>query len=278
MKNQIIKFKSILIVFMFAFAGFSINGCGDNGINIYDINLFSASDDVKLGAEVDGQIRANTTEYPIYNNALATTYVQNIVNSILNSPLIEYKNTFVYKVTLLNSTTINAFCTPGGYIYVYTGLLKYLDNEATLAAILAHEMAHAERRHATKRMTKQYGVTILLNIILGQNPSELAQIGTNLFTGLGLLYNSREDEYEADEYSFKYLQSTQWYPGAGKYFFEKIKSDQNQSALEELFSTHPLDDKRIAALDQFIKDAGLGLPNESNLFTSRYLTFKSTLQ
>jgi predicted Zn-dependent protease len=153
-----------------------------------------------------------------------------------------------------------------------------LDNEATLAAILAHEISHAERRHATKRMTKEYGVTIMLNIILGQNPSQLAEIGSNLFTGLSFLYNSREDEYEADEYSFKYLQSTQWYPGAGKYFFQKIKSDQNQTGLDELFSTHPLDDKRIAALDQFIKDAGLGLPNENNLFAARYLTFKATLQ
>ena len=53
---------------------------------------------------------------------------------------------------------LNAFCTPGGYIYVYTGLIKYLDNEAQLAGVLGHEIAHADLRHVTDQLTEQYGV------------------------------------------------------------------------------------------------------------------------
>ena len=275
--KRIMANKFFVLFFITIISIGSLNSCTEDGISINDINLFSTSDDLQLGTQLDQEIKSNPNEYPIYNNNQATQYVQNIMNQIIQSPEIRYKGTFVYKVTLINTETINAFATPGGYIYVYKGLLKYLDNEATLAAILAHEVAHAERRHATKRMTKAYGLQVLLNVVLGQNPSTLESIAANLFSGLTLMYNSREDEYEADEYSFKYLRSTIWYPGAGKYFFEKIKDQSNNSDFKELFSTHPLDQKRIDALNKLIQDAGLAAPTENNIFSQRYLQFKGTL-
>lgn len=274
---SMVNSKKLLISLLIALASMlSFNQCSDNSV-IGDFNLFSISDDLQLGTQLDQEIRANQQEYPILNDAEATAYVQSIINQIINSPLIKYKGQFAYKVTLINTNTINAFATPGGYVYVYKGLLKYIDNEATLAAIIAHELAHAERRHSTKRMTKAYGLQVLLGVVLGNSPSTIEEIAGNLFSGLSLMYNSREDEYEADEYSFKYLQSTIWYPGAGKFFFEKIGSQANSSDLEELFSTHPLDQKRIDALDKLIKDANLSAPNESNIFSQRYLQFRGRL-
>lgn len=271
-----INFKKLLLSMIIAVLSLtSFNQCSENSIS--DFNLFSISDDVKLGTQLDQEIRANQKDYPILNDAEATAYVQNLMNQIINSPLIKYKGQFTYKVTLINTNTINAFATPGGYIYVYKGLLKYLDNEATLAAILAHEVAHAERRHSTQRMTKAYGLQVLLSVVLGNSPSTMEAIAGNLFSGLSLMYNSREDEYEADEYSFKYLQSSIWYPGSGKFFFEKIGGQTNNSEFEELFSTHPLDQKRIDALNKLIQDANLSAPNESNLFSQRYLQFRGKL-
>ena len=179
-------------------------------------------------------------------------------------------------MTLINSKTVNAFATPGGYIYIYTGLLKFIDNEATLAAFIAHEIAHAERRHATKRMTKQYGVSLMLDIVLGTNPDKMTEIGTNLLTGLGLLWNSREDEYEADEYSFKYLQTSKYYAGASKLFFEKI-GNASQSSLEELLSTHPMDQKRIDAINKLVNDNKIPALSESNLFANKYSQMKQLL-
>lgn len=267
--------KFLLSIFISIISVFAFIQCSDTGIN--SINVFSINDDIQLGTQLDQQIRAKSQEYPILNDAQATAYVQDIINQIINAPDIKYKGQFPYKVTLLNSNTINAFCTPGGYIYVYKGLLKFVDNEATLAAVLAHEVTHAERRHATNRMTKEYGLQMLLSVVLGNSPSTLESIGANLFSGLTLMYNSREDEYEADEYSFKYLQSTIWYPGAGKFFFDKMSSQSSNSNLEELFSTHPLDQKRIEALDKLIKDANLQAPSESNLFGVRYLQFRGKL-
>ncbi len=162
-------------------------------------------------------------------------------------------------------------------MYVYTGLLKFVENEATLAAVLAHEVAHAERRHATKRMTKQYGASFLLNLILGDDPSQLEELGANMLTGLAFLKNSRDDEFEADEYSFKYLQSTKWYPGGITFFFKKISDNSDGGFLEELLSTHPMPEDRVAAVEDMIAKANIPAPSESNIFTTAYQNFLKTL-
>ena len=276
MKKNLVTIISVLLIGM-SLALFN-TGCSDS-TSISDFNLFSTADDYQLGMQLDSEIKANPKEYPMLNSAEANAYLQSIVNQVIASPQIKYKGTFAYKVQILDTNIINAFATPGGFIYVYKGLLKFADNEATIAGVLAHEIAHSERRHATKRMTQQYGISILASLVLGSNPSALEQIGANLLTGLGLLKNSRDDEYEADEYSFKYLQDTKWYPGAITYFLEKIQAEQqsNPSAFEEILSTHPLDSKRIAQINEFIKKANLPAPNENNLFSQTYQQFKNSL-
>ncbi len=239
------------------------------------LNIFSPQDDVQLGLQLHKEIRNNHREYPILNDAEVVNYVQNIVNRIIQSPAIKYRNFFKYKVTIIrDDKTVNAFATPGGLIYVYTGLLKFVDDEATLASILAHEIAHSECRHATERLTKAYGVSILLDIILGKNPSQIEEIAANLFTGLAFLKNSRDDEYEADEYAYKYLKSTEWYPGALIFFFEKIKKNDRGSFLEVLLSTHPLSQDRIERLNRMISQDKMPPSDESNLFSKRYANFK----
>ena len=69
----------------------------------------------------------------------------------------------------------NAFATPGGHIYVFTGLIKFLDNESQLAGVLGHEMAHADRRHTSRQLQNEYGINLLLSVVLGENPNQLAQ-------------------------------------------------------------------------------------------------------
>ncbi|MCS6999411.1 MAG: M48 family metalloprotease [Bacteroidota bacterium] len=241
------------------------------------VNIFPASYDAQLGANLDQEIRNNPREYPILNNETVRSAVQRMVDDIIRSPLVEHRGRFAYRVTIINDpNTLNAFCTPGGYIYVYTGLMKAIDNEATLAAILGHEIAHAERRHATKRMTKALGAQLLLDIALGKNPSRTTELAANLFVGLALLKNSRDDEAESDEYSFRYLQSTRWYPGALGYFFEKVKG-RSGGAIERLLSTHPLPEDRIKANAQRVQAANLPPPTEENLRSQPYQELKRLL-
>ncbi|MCS6965213.1 MAG: M48 family metalloprotease [Candidatus Kapabacteria bacterium] len=247
----------------------SLSGC-------VDINVFPPSEDARLGAELDREIRANPHEYPILHNENARQYVQGIVDRILASPEVQYRGKFAYRVTLLHDDqTINAFCTPGGYIYVYTGLLRFVENEATLAAVLAHEIAHAEQRHATERMTKALGVQLLMDIVLGNRPDRATELAANLFAGLALLANSRSDEAEADDLSFRYLRTTPWYPGALTFFFEKLAQQRQVrlAALERLLSTHPLPEDRVEAMQKRVQTAQLPPPTEQNLRARPYQDF-----
>ncbi len=244
-------------------------------------NIFSDSDDIKLGQQVEQEIRSKPNEYPILQgHPEVKEYVAQIGNKVLTSSFVEKRGVYAYTYEIINDDkTINAFCTPGGYIYVYTGLLKFVDNEATLAGVMGHEIAHAERRHATKRITKAYGAQILLSIALGQKSSQIAEIGANLFTGLALLANSRSDESESDEYSFKYLQSTEYYPGAIRFFFDKIQREKSSGggSFDRLLSTHPLPQDRIDHVSQMLQGVGNPPATENNLFLQRYQAFKQTL-
>ena len=246
------------------------------------VNLFSDNDDIKLGKQMDEEIRKKPKEYPILQgHPEIKQFVMEVGNKVLASPHIEKRGIYAYKYEIIHDdSTINAFCTPGGYIYVYTGLLKFIDNEAALAGVMGHEIAHAERRHATKRISKAYGAQILLSIALGQNPSQVAEITANLFTGFALLANSRSDESEADEFSMKYLSSTPYYPGAITYFFDKMqgkKGGKGGGAFQRLLSTHPLDQDRIEHVNQLLTTMGNPKPTDANLFTERYQSFKKKL-
>lgn len=251
------------------------------GVPHCGVNIFTDADDIKLGQQIDQEIRSKPQEYPILQGRPdVKQYVEEIGNRILSSPEVKKRGIYAYKYEIIHDDkTINAFCTPGGYIYVYTGLLKFVDNEATLAGVLGHEIAHAERRHATKRITKAYGVQILLAVALGERPSAVAEITANLFAGLALLANSRSDEAESDEFSFRYLQSTEYYPGSIKFFFEKIQQEQGRrgGAFERFLSTHPLPQDRVDNVNAMLQRVGNPQADENNLFAHRYQRFKASL-
>jgi predicted Zn-dependent protease len=262
-KLRIISFVALSLIF-FACAG---------------LNMYTPQDDVKMGSQLDAQIRADNKEYPISKNTKARQKLQNIVNEIVKSPHVKYGKVFEYRVELIDrDDVINAFAAPGGYIYVYTGLLKFIDNEATLAGILAHEVAHAELRHSSQRMTQAYGLQLLADMLKGDNASQTEDMLANLFSGLALMNNSRDNEYEADEHSIKYLMTTKYYPGAIKFFFDKIKgAGQQKNDFEMLLSTHPLPDDRYTKVLDVLKKNQIPPPNEKNTFYRSYKKFKKSL-
>ena len=247
-------------------------------------NIFSDQDDVELGKEMDKQIKSDPQQFPILvGHQDLKDYVSGIGKYILNSsPKITKKKIYPYNFQIINDTIINAFCTPGGFIYVYTGLMRFVDNEATLAGIVAHEIAHAERRHVTQRLTAYYGVSVLLSFILGGNPSFISELAANLFVGLAFLKNSRDDEAEADYYSIQYLRSTKYYPGAITFFFDKIKEEEKKKGhtpgdLDRLLSTHPLPDDRIQAVNEILNTMKPRPDPTKGLFTNEYQKMKQRL-
>ncbi len=248
-------------------------------------NIFTVEDDVAMGTELDAEIRSDQTNYPIYKgNEEVREYVSGIGKDIIRkSNYIQYEKIFPYKFEVIDDdSTINAFCIPGGFIYVYTGLIKYLDNEAALAGVIGHEIAHAERRHMSQRLTSYYGVSFVLSLVLGSNPNELAEIFANLAVGIGFLANSRSDETDADNYSIQYLRSTEYFPGGIMFFFKKIREEQkvkgeNPGDLEMLLSTHPLPADRIQNAETKLRSLKPKPDPNKGLFEERYQRIKSLL-
>jgi beta-barrel assembly-enhancing protease len=247
-------------------------------------NIFSEEDDVAIGRDLDQQIKNSPQQFPmLQGHQDVKDYVNGIGKNILQkSNYIKYENVFPYTFQVINDTIVNAFCTPGGFIYIYTGLIDFLDNEASLAGVVAHEIAHAEQRHVTQRLTAAYGVNIIASLVLGSNPSLLGEIFANLFVGLGFLANSRADEEEADDYSIRYLASTEYYPGSITFFFDKIREEQKRMGttpgdLERLLSTHPLPQDRIENVRQELKKMNLNVDPTKGLFTERYQQIKAKL-
>lgn len=242
--------------------------------------IFSIEDDISLGekvaAEVDSTYRAKgqllEREDPRYKSAYQ--YLDQVVNRILHSGKVSYQMEFPWKTTLIrDDKTRNAFATPGGHLYVFTGLIQYLDNEDQLAGVMGHEIAHADKRHATKQLQTQYGIALLLSAALGNNPGTLAQIATSLAS----LKFGRDAEREADMYSVIYLGGTQYYACNGAAgFFEKMLADSQDSSPPEFLSTHPDPGNRVQAINSKAQQEGCKTDPSAN--ASGYEQFKISLK
>lgn len=239
------------------------------------INIFTIEDDKSLGKELSDEIAADPQMYPIldeeeYKNAYEHLY--RIRDEILEADAIIYKDEFDWETKIVhNDTVLNAFAGPAGYIYVYTGLIKFLESEDHFAGVLAHEIAHADRRHVTDQLTTSLGIETILNIVLGgEDPSTIAQIGTLLAS----LKFTRAKEKEADEFSVKYLCNTEWNANGAGGFFQKLLDMGDAIGLPEFLSTHPNPGNRVEAINE--QDSLLMCP-QGSAFINRYENFKNSL-
>jgi len=240
--------------------------------------IFSIEDDKNLGlqvaSEVDSTYQAQgkliERNDPRYSEAYQ--HLNRVVDTILNSGQVAYRSEFDWEVTLIkDDSVLNAFATPAGHIYVFTGLIKYLDNEDQFAGVLGHEIAHADKRHTTKQLQTQYGITLLLSVALGNNPGTLAQIAT----GLAGLKFSRDAEAEADNFSVVYLSGTNKYACNGAAdFFVKMQNENQGSGNPEFLSTHPDPGNRVAAINAKAQEIGCSTGTTNN---QQYEQFKASL-
>jgi beta-barrel assembly-enhancing protease len=240
------------------------------------VNFFSVDEDIAMGEQITAEILANPEEYPILDPAThpeAYAYINRIKNDILASEDIRFKDRFEWNVYIIDKDVFNAFAIPGGNTFYYTGLIKFLDNEASLAGVMAHEIAHADRRHSTNRLTKVYGFQIVAAMLLGDNPSLIQRILADLAATTTTLSFSRADEFEADEYAVTYLYPSEIDSRGVAYFFEKMDAEASPGWLT-YFSTHPPDDERIEAI--YETNTKLG-GKDGNVFSERYEEFKKML-
>lgn len=158
-----------------------------------------------------------------------------------------------YTIRVLDKDEINAFALPGGYIYVFKGLIDKVDNDDELAGVIAHEFGHITAKHAMKRLQASYGYT-LLQVLAGATGNSHMMQGIDLAFASILSGYSRQDEFEADRLSVKYMKKAGYNPQEMTNFLAKLQQITAKEPIRPYtyWRTHPFTSQRIAAVEQEI--------------------------
>ncbi len=174
---------------------------------------------------------------------------------------------FDYNLTLLEGNTVNAFAMPGGNIFVYRGMLNFVGSDDELAAVMAHELAHSERRHSLKQLRKSVAFQAILERAV-KNRRDRESWG-QVVGALTMLHFSREDEVEADDIGQKKIFAAGFNPGGQVTLWEKFtaKFGKGDNGIMQYLSTHPPSQERVesarrgmAALGSMPTPAIAGVP------------------
>ena len=215
-------------------------------------NLFSKEQDIQLGEEAAGQVRKQMT---VINDPVLTGYVNKVGKRLAETP--EAKSSgFPFTFEVVADPTINAFALPGGHMFIHTGLLKAVDNEAQLAGVMGHEMSHVILRHGTNQATKAKMVELpaaLAEQMAGGSNSimgKLAQLGIGLGANSVLLKFSRTDESQADLTGSHLMAESGYDPVQMAQFFKKLTNPGSAlpGSVTEFLSDHPNPGNRQQAI------------------------------
>ncbi|UCD06189.1 MAG: M48 family metalloprotease [candidate division WOR-3 bacterium] len=232
--------------------------------------LIPTETEVELGKDVVKEVESTER---VLNNQEVQNYVSKVGRKV--AKVCDRKDV-TYSFKVLDNEEINAFACPGGFIYIYKGLMKQMDNEAQLAAVLAHEVGHVVARHSIKRLQAIYGYSIVMEVALGEKMGQTARQMVDAAAGVILLGYGRENEYESDEYGILYAKKAGYNPKGMVQVFEKFKQMEGRrpSTFEKLLMSHPPASDRINNGNKEIqKIGGTNLP----YYETEYAAIKAKL-
>jgi predicted Zn-dependent protease len=211
----------------------------------------SQQQEVQMGQEYSAQI---AQQLPLMNDPEVVRYINVLGDSIAN---VTSRRDLDWHFFVVNSEEVNAFAVPGGYVYVNRGLIERATSMDELAGVLGHEIGHVVRRHSVKQMQKQQGTSfavmlgcVLTSVCSNQATGSVINVGTSaLFAKF-----SRGDEAEADEEGFRNVVRAGISPEGLVTMFQKLINERNTTpgAVDAWFSTHPLEEDRIADVQKLI--------------------------
>lgn len=243
---------------------------GKRDINKGTIQFYSLEREVAIGRQIAAEVDRTSK---LVNDPIVTEYVNRVAqNLVLHS---DSKVPFTIKV--IDSGDVNAFALPGGVLYVHRGLIEAADNEAEMAGVIAHEIAHVAARHGVEQASKGelFNYLSIPLIFLGGIGGYAIQQGLGLAVPLTFLKFSRGAEKEADRLGAQYMWASGYDPNALITFFEKLqaKNKKKPGTLSKLFSTHPLTGDRITEVRELI--ARFPERGEYQISTSEFAQVKS---
>jgi predicted Zn-dependent protease len=239
------------------------------------VNLYSLEREIALGKQAAQEVERSAK---MIDDPVVTEYVNRVGQNLVRNS--DAKVPFTIKV--IDSDEINAFALPGGFFYVNSGLILRADEEAELAGVMAHEIAHVAARHGTRQATKgqiMEWATIPLIVFgpVGWAGYGLYE-GLNLAIPLGFLKFNRDAEREADYLGLQYMYKAGYDPNAFVSFFEKIEAEERRrpGSIPKVFSTHPPTPERVQKAQQEIATI-LPAKEEYIVSTSEFDTIKARL-
>jgi beta-barrel assembly-enhancing protease len=236
------------------------------------LDFYSIEREVALGRQLSQQVESSAK---VISDPVITEYVNRIGQNLVRNS--DTRVPFVIKV--LDTEEVNAFALPGGFFYVNSGLILAADNEAELAGVMAHEIAHVCARHATKNMTRAqiWNMASVPLIFIGGPVAYAISEVASLAVPLGFLKFSRDAEREADLLGLEYDYATGYDPQAFVEFFEKLNVEKKkQNMVAKAFATHPMNVERIEAAQDEIRKYLPDRP-EYVLDTSEFESVKARL-
>jgi beta-barrel assembly-enhancing protease len=209
------------------------------GASFEGVSLISVNQEIELGRQTQQQVRAKV---PRLTDASVVSYVESVgrrLTARAGGPR------YPYSFSVANYREINAFALPGGPVWIHRGTLAAAQNEAQVASVLAHEVAHIAERHAADQLTKGLianGLLGLLGAVLGNDRSaRTAQIAAQALAGGYMLKFSRDDEREADRVGARIMRQAGWDPREMIGFMEVLRRQQGRDpgSVEVFLSSHP---------------------------------------
>ncbi len=237
------------------------------------VNFYSLEKEIALGKQMAQEVERQAK---IVDDPVIAEYVNRVGQNLVRNS--DAKVPFTIKV--VDSEEVNAFALPGGFFFVNSGLLLKADNEAELAGVMAHEIAHVAARHGTRQATRgeiaNYATLPL--IFMGGWAGYALQGAASAIVPIGFLRFSRAFEAEADQLGLQYLYKSGYDPTAFVDFFEKIETLEKTKpgTLSKVFSTHPMTEDRIKAAQANIQQ-NLETRSEYVLNTSEFMDVKARL-
>ena len=211
-----------------------------------DFSLISKDQEVQMGRQAHQDILKKQKPY---NHARLKAYVSSLGQQLASK---SHRSNISYTFTVLDDPSVNAFALPGGYVYITTGLMAYLNSEGELAGVLGHEIGHVTARHGVQQASAGMATSVLVDLVTkkaGGNSKALNQLGSAMLSGYG-----RKHELQADRLGAEYLAGVGYSPKnmidvIGVLKAQEVYASRQQGgsggSYHGVFSSHPSNDQRL---------------------------------